>query len=91
MAGRAPQRQPRNFSGRKQSLQGRRFSAHVQRRQLSGRSEGEGALSRALDEPRAAAACVPRYMAFPIGHYDAEKSLSLARACEMINPLFTSP
>jgi hypothetical protein len=30
-------------------------------------------------------------MAFPIGHYDVEKSLSLARACEMINPLFTGP
>ncbi|WP_316233365.1 hypothetical protein [Bradyrhizobium sp. SZCCHNPS2010] len=32
---------------------------------------------------------VPRYMTFPIGHYDPNKTLEIARACEGINALFT--
>lgn len=32
---------------------------------------------------------VPRYMAFPIGHYDPNKTLEIARASEAINALFT--
>ena len=32
---------------------------------------------------------VPRYMAFPIGHYDRNKTLEIARASECINALFT--
>ncbi|MCW1991877.1 ParB/RepB/Spo0J family partition protein [Bradyrhizobium diazoefficiens] len=33
---------------------------------------------------------VPRYMTFPIGHYDPNKTLEIARASENINALFTS-
>lgn len=32
---------------------------------------------------------VPRYMTFPIGHYDPNKTLEIARAAEAINALFT--
>ncbi|MBB4263541.1 MULTISPECIES: hypothetical protein [unclassified Bradyrhizobium] len=32
---------------------------------------------------------VPRYMTFPIGHYDPNKTLEIARASESINALFT--
>ncbi|QOZ44743.1 chromosome partitioning protein ParB [Bradyrhizobium sp. CCBAU 53340] len=32
---------------------------------------------------------LPRYMAFPIGHYDPNKTLEIARASEGINALFT--
>ncbi|SFM50100.1 chromosome partitioning protein, ParB family [Bradyrhizobium sp. Rc3b] len=32
---------------------------------------------------------VPRYMSFPIGHYDPNKTLEIARASESINDLFT--
>ncbi|MBR0828554.1 hypothetical protein JQ596_23750 [Bradyrhizobium manausense] len=32
---------------------------------------------------------VPRHMTFPIGHYDPNKTLEIARAPENINGLFT--
>ena len=32
---------------------------------------------------------VPRYMTFPIGHYDPNKTLEIVRAAEAINALFT--
>ena len=33
---------------------------------------------------------VPRYMAFPVGHYDPNKTLQIATDWEAIKPLFTS-
>jgi ParB family chromosome partitioning protein len=33
---------------------------------------------------------VPRYMAFPVGHYDLNKTLKIATDWEAIKPLFTS-
>jgi ParB family chromosome partitioning protein len=33
---------------------------------------------------------VPRYMAFPVGHYDPNKNLQIATDWEAIKPLFTS-
>ncbi|MBR1177122.1 ParB/RepB/Spo0J family partition protein [Bradyrhizobium sp. KB893862 SZCCT0404] len=56
----------------------------VQKRIIRDCLNGEG-------RERVEGAFVPRYMAFPIGHYDGEKSLSLASACEIVNPLFTGP
>ena len=32
---------------------------------------------------------VPRYMAFPAGHYDPNKTLKIARDWEAVKPLFT--
>ena len=32
---------------------------------------------------------VPRYMAFPVGHYDPNKTLQIATDWEAIKPLFT--
>jgi hypothetical protein len=33
--------------------------------------------------------CLPRYMAFPIGSYDPNKTLQIATGWEAIKPLFT--